>query len=140
MKFPFLLSLGRHSKQAGDEGDLPLDVSFAHPSDLPLANHVHDLISLKRSPCRFKGKEAHPWLDQPFDKAMVLLDEVIQVFDLPQLDRFGKHASGFQVCHGLGIRRVFIHIDHARSGLRGVGVSRSRRQDSLHAFLTAIYL
>ena len=28
MKFPFLLSLGRHSKQAGDEGDLPLDVSL----------------------------------------------------------------------------------------------------------------
>ncbi len=25
---PFLLSLGRHSKQAGDEGDLPMDVSL----------------------------------------------------------------------------------------------------------------
>src|SRR5437773_8010643 len=71
MKLPFLLSLGRHSKQAGDERHLPLDGSFAHPSDLSLANHVHDLIPLERSPCRFNGKEAHPWLDQPFDKAMV---------------------------------------------------------------------
>ncbi len=31
---PFLLGLDRHSKQAGDEGDLPVDVSFAHSFDL----------------------------------------------------------------------------------------------------------
>ena len=43
---PFLLGLGRHSKEAGDEGHLPGDVAFAHPSDLSLANHVHDLVSL----------------------------------------------------------------------------------------------
>ncbi len=34
MKLPFLLSLSCRSKQTGDEADLPLDVSFAHPSDL----------------------------------------------------------------------------------------------------------
>ena len=62
MKLPFLLSLGRHSKQTDDEGDLPVDVSFAHSSDLSLANHVHGLIPLKRSPCRFYGKEAIPGL------------------------------------------------------------------------------
>ncbi len=48
-KLSFLLSLSRHSKQAGDEGDLPNDVSFAYTSDLSLANHVHDLVSLQRS-------------------------------------------------------------------------------------------
>ncbi len=32
----FLLGLGGHSKEAGDEGDLPAAVSFAHPSDLSL--------------------------------------------------------------------------------------------------------
>ena len=125
MKLPFLLSLGRHSKQAGDERHLPLDVSFAHPSDLSLANHVHDLIPLKRSPCRFHGKEAQPWLDQPFDKAVVLLNQVIQVFDLPQFDPLGKYSSGFKLCNRFGISRIFIHIDHARSGLRGGGVSHS---------------
>jgi hypothetical protein len=68
MQFLLLLGLGSHSKQTGDEGDLPSNVSFAHPSDLPLANHVHNLVSLQRSPCRFNRKEAHPWLDQPLDK------------------------------------------------------------------------
>jgi hypothetical protein len=76
-----LLRLGSHSKEAGDEGDLSGDVSFAHSSDLSLANHVHDLVSLERSLCRFNGKEAHPRLDHPFDEAVVLLDQVIEVFD-----------------------------------------------------------
>ena len=48
-----------------------------HAVHLSLANHVHHFIALQRSPCRLEGKEAHPWLDQPFDKAMVLLDQVI---------------------------------------------------------------
>jgi len=29
-----------------------------------------------RSPYRFHGKEAHSRLDQPFDKAMILFDQV----------------------------------------------------------------
>ena len=45
-KLPFLLSLGRHSKQAGDEGNLSHDVPFFHPMHLSLPNHVHTLISL----------------------------------------------------------------------------------------------
>jgi len=75
------LGLGCHSKEAGDEGDLPENVSIAYPADLSLANHMHHLIPLERSPCRLKGKEAHPRLDEPFDEAMVLLDQIIEVFD-----------------------------------------------------------
>ena len=90
------MGLGCHSKEAGDEGDLPENVSIAYPADLSLANHMHHLIPLERSPCRLKGKEAHPWLDESFDEAMVLLDQVLQVFDLPQFDRFGKHPAGFE--------------------------------------------
>ena len=78
---PFLLCLGRHSEEAGDEGDLPADVSFAHPLHLSLANHMHRFIALQGSPCRFHGKEAHPGLDQPFAKAVVLLHQVLEVFD-----------------------------------------------------------
>src|SRR5437588_12041740 len=53
---------------------LSLATSAAH-------NHGHHLVSLERSLCCFHRKEAQPWLDQPFDKAMVLLDQVVQVFD-----------------------------------------------------------
>ena len=55
---PFLLGLGRHSKQVGDEGDLPSDIAFVHPEHLAFANHVHRFVALERSPSRLKGKEA----------------------------------------------------------------------------------
>ena len=45
VQFLLLLGLGRPSKQAGDEGPLLSDVSFAHPCDLSLAKHVHDLVA-----------------------------------------------------------------------------------------------
>ncbi len=32
---------------------------------------------------RMKGLEAHHQLDDPLDEAMILLDDVVQVFDLP---------------------------------------------------------
>ena len=121
-KPPFRFSLCRHSKQAGDERHLPSDIPFAHTSDLSLPDHVHDLISLQGSPCRFQGKEAHSRLDQPFEKAMVLFDQVIQVFDLSEFDLLGKDSSGFELCHGFGIGGMLVDIDHTRSRQRGVGI------------------
>jgi hypothetical protein len=76
-----LFSLGGHSKQAGDEGDLLGAVSLSHAVHLPFPHHVHDLISLQGSPRRLEGKEAHPWFGQSFDKAVVLLHHVIEIFD-----------------------------------------------------------
>jgi hypothetical protein len=35
-----LLSLGGHSKQGGDERDLPQEVSFFHTTHLPFPDHV----------------------------------------------------------------------------------------------------
>lgn len=109
----FLFTLGSPSKQVGDEGDLSADVSFAHPSDLSLTKHVHHLVSLERSLCRFNGKEVHPWFDQLFDKAMILLDQVIQVFDLPQFDRCRKNSSGFEVRLLLATQPL---VRHAKRG------------------------
>ena len=80
-KSRLLLSLGGHSKQAGEECHLPQDVSFFHAMHLAFPDHVHDLISLQGSPRTLEGKEAHPRLDQPFDEAMILFNQVIQVFE-----------------------------------------------------------
>ena len=82
-------------------------------------------VPLERSPCRFNRKGAHPGLDQPFNKTVVLLDQVIEVFDLPEFDLLGKDSSGFELCNSFGIGRILINIDRTRSGLRGVGVSHS---------------
>ena len=129
--FPFLLGLGRSSKQAGDERSLPQDVSFVDTAHLPFPDHMYDLVALQGSPCRLHRKEAHPWFDQPFDEAMVLLDEVVQVFDLSQFDRLGKDSRGFELRNGFGIGGILIDIDDARSRLRWVRISRSSQLGSL---------
>ena len=72
-----LLSLGGHSKDAGDERHLPQDVSFFHATHLPFPDHVHHLVALQGSPRGLERKEAHPWLDAPLDGAMILLDQII---------------------------------------------------------------
>jgi hypothetical protein len=45
MKPSLLLSLGAHSKDAGDEHHLPEDVSFLHATHLPFPDHMHHLVS-----------------------------------------------------------------------------------------------
>ena len=49
--------------------------------DVQIPDHVHRLIALQRSPCCLKRKIAHPRFDESFDKAMVLLDDGVEVFD-----------------------------------------------------------
>ena len=62
---------------------------------------------------------------------MVLLDEVVQVFDLSQLDGLGKDSRGFEIRNGFGRGGILLDSDDARSGLRRVRVSRSSRLGSL---------
>src|SRR5438094_4401017 len=57
---------------------------------------------------------------------MILFDQVIQVFDLPEFDRFGKDSRSFELGHGFGIGGILIDSDDAGSRLSGVGDSRSR--------------
>lgn len=76
-----MLSLGSHSKQAGDERHLTHDVPLFYTAHLPFPHHVHHLISLQGSPRRLEGKEAQPRFDASFDEAVILFDDVVEVFD-----------------------------------------------------------
>jgi hypothetical protein len=42
--------------------------------ELPLTDHIHRFIALKRIVRRVKGSEAEPWPHQSFDETMILLD------------------------------------------------------------------
>jgi hypothetical protein len=52
-----------------------------YPPKLPLSDHVHRLIALKRSPGGVEFPEALLGIDSAFDRAMVLFDDVVQVLD-----------------------------------------------------------
>ena len=79
-----MFSLGSYFKQAGDEPHLTQDISFAHAMHLALSDHVHHFIAAQGSPRGLERKEAHPELDPPFHEAMILLDDIVEVFTLTQ--------------------------------------------------------
>jgi hypothetical protein len=115
-----LFRLGSHSKQVGNEPGLLAAVSFVSPVHLPFPQHVHHLVPLQRSPRRLEGTEPQSWLDEPFDKAMILLDQIVEILHLPQVLCFGEESFGFQVLKRFGRRRVVIDGDDPRSdGMRG---------------------
>jgi len=71
-----------------------------------------------------KGKETQPRFDASFHEAMILFDNVVEVFDLTQLDCLGKHTDSFEVCNSPGIGGILIDIDHTRSQRSGGRISR----------------
>jgi hypothetical protein len=73
--------LGGESEQLSDEPDLTRNVVSLHPPNLPLPHHVYRFIALDGSSGRVKFPEALLGVDPAFDRAMVLLEDVIQVLD-----------------------------------------------------------
>ena len=82
-------SVSSQSKQAVDELDLGLDSTSLN---LPLPDHVHRLVAPQGSPGRLEREEPQPHSGQSFDESMVLLDQVIQVFDWSKLAPLGQLA------------------------------------------------
>jgi hypothetical protein len=110
----YFLRLGRHSKQARDERNLACDVSFVYPLHLPFPHDVHHLIALERPPRCLEGKEAHTKFDEPFDEAVILLHDVVEVLHSPQFTVLRKIPLCFQLLEGFWIGCVFVHRDHPR--------------------------
>jgi hypothetical protein len=119
-----LLSLDCYSKLAGDERNLLHDVSFFHTTHLSFPHHVHHFISA--IPVRqtvSKEKKPSPGLTRRQDEAVILLNNVVQVLNLPQFDCLGKRTESFQVCNGFGISGIHIDSDYPRSQRSGVRIS-----------------
>ena len=63
--------------------NLSPNIRTAHPSRLPLPDHVHGLVFLDRSPRRVEFTKALLGLHPSFDRSMVLLQDVVQVLVHP---------------------------------------------------------
>ena len=68
-------------KQLSDEPGLTPNIIARHPPNLPLPDHVHRFIALNCSPGRIEFSEALLGVDPAFNRAIVLLDDVVQVVD-----------------------------------------------------------
>jgi hypothetical protein len=54
-----LLRLDCHSKEFGDQCDLPSYIPFGHALALPFPHHVHDFVSLYGAPRGLEREKAH---------------------------------------------------------------------------------
>src|SRR6476646_4708583 len=77
----YLDLLGDESEQFSNEPDLTPNVVSLHPPNLPLPHHVYRFIALNGSSGRLKFPEALLGVDPTVDRAVVLLEDVIQVLD-----------------------------------------------------------
>ena len=80
-KLSFSEILGGHFEEFVDEPILMLDVTPAQPPHLTLPNYVHRLIALNRSSRNLEFTKSLLGVYSAFDRAMVLLDDVVQILD-----------------------------------------------------------
>jgi len=66
---------GNH-EETRHESDLPPDVAFAYPLDLPFSDDVHCLVPADRPPRRLEIEEAESGIDSTFYESMVLLEDI----------------------------------------------------------------
>ena len=61
--------------------------------ELVLANHVHELNARENVRSRAKGFKAEHWSGHPFDGAMVLFNDVVEVLHLSHGNRYVATSS-----------------------------------------------
>ena len=73
---------GRDPKQARHEGSLSPHIAPTNVPNLSLSDHCHSLVASQRSSGGWQTAKAQTGSDQALDAPMVLLNDVVQVFDL----------------------------------------------------------
>jgi hypothetical protein len=90
---PQLQPLSGQPEQLSDKPDLTPNVLARDPPNLALPYHVHRLVALNRSPGRVEFSEALLGVNPAFDRAMVLLDDVVQVLNGSMATLAAQHPS-----------------------------------------------
>ena len=118
------------------EADLFSDVALCQPSNLSLANHVHCCVALDRSLRGLERAKAEARLDPPFDRTVILLDNVIEIRDDATAASLAECMCPLQFVDHTGIRRVPVDIDHPANTSR---VSERKKSMVAPVESTALY-
>ena len=76
-QIPTARRLRRQSEELFDEPILPHDVVSAHPSHLPLPDHVHCFVPLERPLRRLELAKPLLRFHPSFDRSMILFQHII---------------------------------------------------------------
>ena len=77
-QFAMNISSGQFEEHI-DELNVTPNIVPVHPPSLPLPDHVYSLVTLNGSPSRLEFSKALPGVHSPFDRAVILLQDIIQV-------------------------------------------------------------
>ena len=101
---------------------------------------MHGLIALESPPCGMEGTKPQARIDAAFDKTMILLDHIIQIFALPERTDWWELPLLLQCLESRRISRVLINDDDTWGGrmcgaeglaeetLGGCGIARLTEQ------------
>ena len=85
----------------------------AQPPHLTLPNYVHRLIALNRSSRSVEFTKPLLSVHSPFDRAMVLFDDVVQILDGSVAAPAAERPFLLYVCDGRAVNRRQIRVDDA---------------------------
>src|SRR3954453_19006832 len=86
---------------------------LCQPPNLAFANHVHCFIALNRALCAIKGTESQTSVDPSLNRAVILLDDVIEVRNNATAASSAKDALLFKLLDNVRVGRIPIHINDA---------------------------
>src|ERR1019366_3558929 len=114
---------GGQIEQLVDELILFTNIIVADPPRLPLADHVHCLVSLNRSPGYLELTKALLGLHSSFDRSMILLQDVVQVLDRPMSAAAAQGSFLFYRRNPRAVKAALISIDDAGLRMRWIAES-----------------
>src|SRR5215469_782230 len=109
---------GRQIEQSVDELILLANISPVDPPRLPLADHVQRLVSRNRSPRGAELTKALFGLDAAFDRAMILLQDVVQILNWSMVAAAAQGSFHFHSGNRRAVEAGLIGVDDARLGMR----------------------
>src|SRR5208283_2779187 len=101
-------------EEAVDELNLAKKIVSCHPANLPLPDHVHCFVALKRSPSRLEFSEALLGIHTTFDGSMILFENVVQVRHRSVSTAGAQRPFLLTVGDRRAVDRRQISVDHSR--------------------------
>jgi hypothetical protein len=114
---------GHQIEQLVDELILFANISVADPPCLPLVDHVHRFVSLNRSPGRAELAKVLLGLHSSFDRSMILLQDIVQVWHRSMAAAAAQDSLLFHTCNRRAVEAGLIGVDDAGLRMRGIAES-----------------
>ena len=83
---------------------------------------MHCFVALNRALCAIKGTESQTSVDPSLNRAVILLDDVIEIRNNATAASSTKRALLFKLLDNGRVRRISIHINYARARMPGSGI------------------